>query len=1242
MEYDSLEISISANAQKAETSINSLVNRLNTLNASLSRIGTSANKGFGQLSSNSLKLGSNFSRLSLNINTLRGSLKRIDSTISSKLTNSIKGLTNDFKSQLVSITAITAGFKKLADSVRNTSDYIEAWNYSNVAFGKVGAQWSKDWQKYGFENAESYSNSFAERMNDTLSKLSGLKVTIDAEGKGLLSESGSKNLGLNLKEITQYSAQIASITNSLGFTGEATLATSKALTQLAGDISSLFNVNYSTVANNLQSGLIGMSRAMYKYGVDITNASLQTYAYRLGLSKTVSELTQGEKAQLRLIAILDQSKVAFGDLANTINSPSNQLRQLSNNFREISMVIGQLFIPLLSKILPVINGIAIAIKRAVTAFAGFLGVKIDFGSFGTGWSDISTGIDDTTESLDNATGSAKKLNKQLRAFDELKTINLKTDTGSSGAGGAGGGLDLTDDILAAVKDYEDAWNKALEDAENKAETWADEIGAVAKRVFNPLKQAWDTTGDYVMKAWSNALDNIGSLAVTVGKDFMKMWEQPQTVKIFENILGVIGDIGAVVGNLAANFEKAWKKNETGLKIFENIRDAIVIVTTKIREMSTATVEWSEKLNFSPLLEAFERFTAKLAESGGLIENVSGIVSDFYTTVLLPIGTWTIEKGLPNLLDVFTKLTDTIDWQGLRNNLAELWTHLEPFAETVGEGLILFVDKFGTGIANFVNSDNFTNLLDKFEQWLDNVKPEDVANGIKNLAIAFVGLKVAVTGLDILSGVADTFLTLQIIGSGLGSTFSTLSATLASSSIGECFALWAGGAGTLSEAFMATVGPTGAIVAAVTALALGLGDAYAKSEDIQTSFKNAIGVINTNLKDAFNYVTDTVIPDIKEMLNVFKPLTDFLSNTFSSVWRDIIIPIFEKFGNDIMPKVTETVENLWENVFKPFGDFIASVFSPVIQVLSDVLTMLWQNIIVPIADFVMTTFTEAFTGICDIFNEVVVPRVNAVIETFQFLWNEVFSPIVDFLWENLKPAFENVFETIGNVIDNLKDTFSGLINFITGIFTGDWERAWNGIKDVFKGIINGIVSLLEGGINAMVNGLNGFLSGFNNIVESIGDKVGLNISIPKISKVNLPRLATGAIVYKPTIAEIGEEGKEAILPLTNKLAMKTLASEIVANANLVPAPIPNIMPYSNIPSSYITSANQSAVAEYTGSDNAELLYEIRKQNALAERQNTLLAAILNKPVIDDDMVYDSFSRAQYQHFRSTGNTGLAGI
>lgn len=112
--------------------------------------------------------------------------------------------------------------------------------------------------------------------------MSGLKVDVDG---GLISESGMKNLGLNLQEITQYASQLASITNSLGQTGEVTTAISKSMTMLAGDISSLFNVDYSTVATNLQSGLIGQSRALYKYGIDITNATLQTYAYKYGIER---------------------------------------------------------------------------------------------------------------------------------------------------------------------------------------------------------------------------------------------------------------------------------------------------------------------------------------------------------------------------------------------------------------------------------------------------------------------------------------------------------------------------------------------------------------------------------------------------------------------------------------------------------------------------------------------------------------------------------------------------------------------------------------------------------------------------------------------------------------------------------------------------------------------------------------------------------------------------------------------
>ena len=90
-------------------------------------------------------------------------------------------------------------------------------NYYTVAFNKVGKEWGKEFEKYGYDNAEDYAQSFGNRVNELLGKMSGLKVDVDG---GLISESGMKNLGLNLQEITQYASQLASITNSLGQTGE--------------------------------------------------------------------------------------------------------------------------------------------------------------------------------------------------------------------------------------------------------------------------------------------------------------------------------------------------------------------------------------------------------------------------------------------------------------------------------------------------------------------------------------------------------------------------------------------------------------------------------------------------------------------------------------------------------------------------------------------------------------------------------------------------------------------------------------------------------------------------------------------------------------------------------------------------------------------------------------------------------------------------------------------------------------
>ena len=409
--------------------------------------------------------------LGRNLNTYTASAKRA--------TKSTFSLAAAFGKFYATYFLVIRGIKSLWKSIEGTTDYIEAFNYYTVAFNKVGKEWGKDFEKFGYDNAEDYAQSFGNRVNELLGKMSGLKVDVDG---GLISESGMKNLGLNLQEITQYASQLASITNSLGQTGEVTTAISKSMTMLAGDISSLFNVDFSTVANNLQSGLIGQSRALYKYGIDITKATLQTYAYRYGIEKAVSEMLQAEKQQLRLLAILDQSKVSWGDLANTINSPSNMIRQFTNNVKEAGMVLGQLFIPVLQKVLPVINGVVIAIKRLLVSVASLLGIKIDFSSFGQGVSGYNEDLEDTADALDKVGKSAKKAKSYTLGIDELNIGD--TNSGSSGSSSGGGaGIDLTKEIMDATAEYEKVWQEAFDKMQNTAMGWADKVS----KVFKPVK-----------------------------------------------------------------------------------------------------------------------------------------------------------------------------------------------------------------------------------------------------------------------------------------------------------------------------------------------------------------------------------------------------------------------------------------------------------------------------------------------------------------------------------------------------------------------------------------------------------------------------------------------------------------------------------------------------------------------------------------------------------------------------------
>ena len=418
------------------------------------------------------------------------------------------------------------------------------------------------------------------------------------------------------------------------------------------------------------------------------------------------------------------------------------------------------------------------VRKLIDYMSQLISIAGQFFSALTGRKTYIKAIKQTTNALKNET---KEMNKQLSSLDKLN--NLTSEKGGSDTDFGGTMFEevpIEKDILGA----------------------ADKLKDVLSRLFEPIKKAWNREGKFVMNAWKKALKEVRALIKDIGRDFLRVWEQPATVDLLSDILHIIGDIGLVVANLARNFRAAWNENEVGFHILEKIRDIIGIIVKHIRNAADATVEWADKLNFYPLLDAIDRFLESIKP---VVDAVWGVLEDFYTKVLLPLGKWTLEKGLPDLLQVFIDFNNKVDWESLRANLAEFWEHLEPFAETVGEGLILFIERVSDALADFLNSEEFKDFLQTVEDWMDSVSPEDVADALEKVAKGLVTLKLALLGYSAIKGIysvlttVKTFLSFFGVGGGAAGAGAAMEGT--ASSLGVL-------AGAISDFAIATGGALG--------------------------------------------------------------------------------------------------------------------------------------------------------------------------------------------------------------------------------------------------------------------------------------------------------------------------------------------------------------------------------------------------------------------------------------------------
>ncbi|MEZ3505797.1 MAG: hypothetical protein K1W10_02360 [Lachnospiraceae bacterium] len=489
--------------------------------------------------------------------------------------------------------------------------------------------------------------------------------------------------------------------------------------------------------------------------------------------------------------------------SSSIDNMRQSLSYLQNSFAAAFAPIVEIAIPYIQKLINYMAGAVNAVAQLIAALFGKKTYMKAIGTAAKAMDNVGSSADksnkaisSTSSALNNVADSAREAQDALEGYlSPLDEINpYKTSKGNSSfLGNLSGGIQNpstgSQPGNAAGSQFGEYLENMFEEipVDSIFEKMAKKIKDVFSKLFAPLKEAWNREGKFVMDSWKSALKEVWNLVKSVGSDFLEVWQQEKTVKIFEDILHIIGDIGQVVSHLAHNFRVAWEENETGKRILEGVRDIIGVIVANIRHAADATVSWAKNINFTPLLTKVKQWVASMIP---VMDNLSGIVTDFYEHVLLPLGKWVLEKGLPDLLQVFIDFNNRVDWEALRERLAEFWKYLEPFAEKVGEGLIIFIGRLADALANFINSPAFEGFLTILENWMDNAEPEKIADTLEFIAKAIISLKVAVVGFSAVSNGISMLLklsdALKLFSSGGG-----ISSALAGlKTIGTTIAGWA--------------------------------------------------------------------------------------------------------------------------------------------------------------------------------------------------------------------------------------------------------------------------------------------------------------------------------------------------------------------------------------------------------------------------------------------------------------------
>lgn len=853
------------------------------------------------------------------------------------------------------------------------------------------------------------------------------------------------------------------------------------------------------VMERIRSGLLGNTEAIEDLGINVNVAMIQsTEAFkRFANGQSWDQLDYQTQQQIRLMAILEQATAKYGTtLSQSVNGRISLFKSL---LKDAALNVGNAFLPIINAIMPVLNSFAMVLKNVTAKLAEFIALM--FNKKATVKDGVAGAVGDMNGALQDA---------------------------SSGAG------DLAD---------------AMGDADDASGGLADNLGDSAKNAKKAVKELLGLAGfdEITLLNKKDDSDDGGSGGSGGGKGgkgkkgkggsgpFKDILPEVALTDMDNQFKSIFDGLGDKLKGLSDLFSKGFSAafRAEGL---ERITNAIGRIRKTLEEIATDP----------RVVNAFNGMAGKIAYSLGQIAGSIG-------TIGVGIGVFlaeSIANGLGRqkeriIRSLVAQFENTGNMFASAGNIAQAFADgfydviTSTGAVRIGSAItsaLLAIQSSVTEVSYKLGGD----LMQGIERIVTDNMPgiaSSLSNSLSAVAPVFESAEQAINDMsDSLSRVYDNYIRptiesstkaissiislfvkgwnnyIQPIIEKLGQGFSDTIDKHISPMIKKILEM-AESFQEMSQVINAYVGPTiGFIVEQLTRVLAPaieyIGEVW---RVLSNTISDVLGGIADFLKGVFDIITGILTSDMSKIFDGFTETGDAIMNILSTILTgllDLTVAVL-KF---IWDTIVAIFQGIWDGIvaiFTPLGEWFAERWNDITTVLADV------------AKWFGDMFQKAWNALTNVF--------SSIGTWFGERWNDVTTAL-----SNVATWFGNIFKTAFEAVKNAFSTigsfFSGVWTTVKNIFVNAGQMVGSAVGGAFKSAVNAVLGTIE-------NVVNGFIGMINGVIGLINKIPG--VSLGSVGYVSLPRLARGGIIDSPTVAMIGEAGKEVVMPLENTGFLQTM-------------------------------------------------------------------------------------------------------